>query len=116
MIGTLQTNKIKFIAAHVHWIHSVFKVRQLNEINKRAAQHNRVINVLIQVNISDEPQKGGCKASEIDELLIYAVPLSMFMLVDSWAWLSLPMMKLLFQTPFSYSKISSSSTQTIIQI
>ena len=72
MIGTLQTNKIKFIAAHVHWIHSVFKLKQLNEINKRAAQHNRVINVLIQVNISDEPQKGGCKASEIDELLIHA--------------------------------------------
>lgn len=72
MIGTLQTNKIKLIAAHVHWIHSVFKVKQLNEINKRAAQHNRVINVLIQVNISDEPQKGGCKASEIDELLIHA--------------------------------------------
>lgn len=72
MIGTLQTNKIKSIAAHVHWIHSVFKIKQLNEINKRAAQHNRVINVLIQVNISDEPQKGGCKASEIDELLIHA--------------------------------------------
>tara|TARA_B100000989_G_scaffold297219_1_gene282375 strand:+ start:9345 stop:10028 length:684 start_codon:yes stop_codon:yes gene_type:complete len=72
MIGTLQTNKIKLIAAHVHWIHSVFKAKQLNEINKRAGQHNRVINVLIQVNISDEPQKGGCKACEIDELLIHA--------------------------------------------
>ena len=72
MIGTLQTNKIKFIAAHVHWIHSVFKVKQLNEINKRAAQHNRVINVLIQVNISEEPQKGGCEADELDELLTHA--------------------------------------------
>ena len=72
MIGTLQTNKIKFIAAHVHWIHSVFKVKQLNEINKRAAQHNRVINVLIQVNISEEPQKGGCEAYELDELLTHA--------------------------------------------
>lgn len=69
MIGTLQTNKIKFIAAHVHWIHSVFKLKQLNEINKRAAQHNRVINVLIQVNISGEPQKGGCEVSEISSLL-----------------------------------------------
>lgn len=72
MIGTLQTNKIKFIAAHVHWIHSVFKLKQLNEINKRAAQHNRVINVLIQVNISGEPQKGGCEASEISSLLKHA--------------------------------------------
>ncbi len=72
MIGTLQTNKIKFIAAHVHWIHSVFKVKQLNEINKRAAQHNRVINVLIQINISEEPQKGGCEADELDELLTHA--------------------------------------------
>ncbi len=72
MIGTLQTNKIKFIAAHVHWIHSVFKVKQLNEINKRAAQHNRVINVLIQVNISEEPQKGGCEADQLNELLTHA--------------------------------------------
>ncbi len=72
MIGTLQTNKIKFIAAHVHWIHSVSKVKQLNEINKRAAQHNRVINVLIQVNISEETQKGGCEADELDELLTHA--------------------------------------------
>ena len=50
----------------------MFKVKQLDEINKRAAQHNRVINVLIQVNISEEPQKGGCEADELDELLSYA--------------------------------------------
>ncbi len=69
MIGTLQTNKIKYITNRVNWIHSVDKVKYFNEINKRAAQANRSINVLIQVNISKEDQKGGCKPSDIESIL-----------------------------------------------
>ena len=72
MIGTLQTNKIKYIAPYVHWIHSVYKAKQLDEIEKRAAQHNRTIQVLLQVNISDEDQKGGCLPSEVPNLLAHA--------------------------------------------
>lgn len=75
MIGTLQTNKIKYIAPYVHWIHSVYKAKQLDEIEKRAAQHNRTIKVLLQVNISDEDQKGGCLPSEVPDLLAHAEPM-----------------------------------------
>ena len=71
MIGTLQTNKVKFIADRVDWIHSPYKQKHLNEINKRASQHDRVINVLLQVNISEEGQKSGCKPSEIEGLIEY---------------------------------------------
>ena len=52
MIGTMQSNKIKYIAEKVHWIHSVPKAKYLNEIEKRAKDAGRTINVLIQVNIS----------------------------------------------------------------
>ncbi|MEX2364484.1 MAG: YggS family pyridoxal phosphate-dependent enzyme, partial [Balneolaceae bacterium] len=65
MIGNLQTNKIKYIAERVNWIHSVEKAKYLKEIEKRAEQAERVINVLIQVNISNENQKGGCKPEDL---------------------------------------------------
>lgn len=69
MIGVLQTNKIKHMAGRVDWIHSVPKLKALKEINKRAAENGRVINVLIQVNISDEDQKSGCAPEEVPGLI-----------------------------------------------
>lgn len=72
MIGTLQTNKIKYMASRVDWIHSVPKLKALEEIDKRAGDAGRVINTLIQVNISDESQKSGCEPDELKELLMSA--------------------------------------------
>jgi hypothetical protein len=72
MIGTLQSNKIKYIAGRVDWIHSAAKSSHLKEINKRAAQHDRIINVLVQVNISDEEQKSGCEPDELPAIIDYA--------------------------------------------
>ncbi len=72
MIGTIQSNKIKYIAERVHWIHSVSKAKYLNEIEKRASSANRTINVLIQVNISGEDQKSGCEISDLPKILGHA--------------------------------------------
>ncbi|MCH8568115.1 MAG: YggS family pyridoxal phosphate-dependent enzyme [Balneolales bacterium] len=69
MIGTLQTNKIKYLTPAVHWIDSVPKLKALKEIQKRAASDNRIINVMIQVNISDEDQKSGCEPDKLPGLL-----------------------------------------------
>ena len=68
-IGNLQTNKIKYIADRVNWIHSVEKAKYLKEIEKRAGKAGRVVNALIQVNISDEKQKGGCKPDDLAGIL-----------------------------------------------
>ncbi len=76
MIGTMQSNKIKYIANRVNWIHSVSKKKHLDEIQKRAELAQRTINVLIQVNISGENQKSGCEASELEEILTHAKALS----------------------------------------
>lgn len=70
MIGTLQSNKIKYISSRVDWIHSVPKLKALEEIEKRAAEVGRIIHTLIQVNISDESQKSGCEPNELKELLL----------------------------------------------
>jgi pyridoxal phosphate enzyme (YggS family) len=70
MIGALQSNKVKYMADRVDWIHSVPKLKTLIEIDKRAADAKRVINVLIQVNISEEDQKSGCEPSDLRTMLL----------------------------------------------
>lgn len=75
MIGTLQTNKIRLMAGFVDWIHSVASEAALREVGRRAEQHGRVINVLLQVNISDEDQKSGCEPDELSQLLQKAASL-----------------------------------------
>jgi pyridoxal phosphate enzyme (YggS family) len=70
MIGTLQSNKVKYMAQRVDWIHSVPKLKALEEINKRAGDAGRIINTLIQVNISEEDQKSGCDPDELKSLLL----------------------------------------------
>ncbi len=72
MIGTMQSNKIKYIADRVDWIHSVSKAKYLDEIEKRAASADRTIHVLIQVNISGEDQKSGCEIDELAGILEHA--------------------------------------------
>lgn len=72
MVGNLQTNKIKYMVERVNWIHSIEKSKYLREIEKRASRIDRVINTLIQVNISGEEQKSGCEPDDIKPILEYA--------------------------------------------
>jgi pyridoxal phosphate enzyme (YggS family) len=69
LIGTLQRNKVKYIAPFVHLIHSVDSSELLAEISKQAGKNGRVQDCLLQVNISDEPQKGGLTEAEAEALL-----------------------------------------------
>lgn len=71
-IGNLQTNKIKYMVHRVNWIESIHKKKALKEVEKRASEIDRVINVLIQVNISGEGQKSGCEPDHLDKILRYA--------------------------------------------
>lgn len=59
MIGTLQTNKVKYIIDKVDLIHSVDNIKLAEEINKRAAAINKIQNILVEVNIGMENTKGG---------------------------------------------------------
>ncbi len=68
-IGHLQTNKVKYIAPFVHLIHSVDSLKLLKEINKRAIQNQRVIQVLLQINIAREDSKFGLSFEQAEELL-----------------------------------------------
>ncbi|QBZ98421.1 YggS family pyridoxal phosphate-dependent enzyme [Flavobacterium sangjuense] len=69
MIGHVQTNKVKYMAKYVSLIHGVDSLKLLEEINKQAAKHNRVIDCLLQVYIAEEESKFGLDENELDEIL-----------------------------------------------
>tara|TARA_B100000768_G_scaffold181693_1_gene205817 strand:+ start:997 stop:1647 length:651 start_codon:yes stop_codon:yes gene_type:complete len=69
MIGHLQTNKVKYIASFVYLIHSVDSLKLIKEINKQGKKINRIINILIQVDISNDSTKYGFSMNEINKLL-----------------------------------------------
>ena len=58
-IGRLQKNKIKYIISSVNLIHSIDSYELLEEINKKAIENNRIINGLIEINVSKEESKTG---------------------------------------------------------
>ncbi|MDE3235274.1 MAG: YggS family pyridoxal phosphate-dependent enzyme [Bacteroidota bacterium] len=67
-IGHLQSNKVKYIAPFVHLIHGVDSLKLLQEINKQAAKHNKIINCLLQVHIAQEETKFGFSEDELLQL------------------------------------------------
>lgn len=69
LIGHLQTNKVKYIIDKVSMIHSVDSLRLAKEIDKRAAQHDLTMDILVQVNSAEEESKFGITTEETDRLI-----------------------------------------------
>lgn len=63
-IGHLQSNKVKYISPFVDLIHSCDSFKLAEEIDKRAAQNNRIQKILLQINTSGEYSKSGCEPDE----------------------------------------------------
>lgn len=68
-IGNLQTNKVKYIIDCVSMIQSVGSIKLAEEINKLAGRENKVMDILVQVNIGEEETKGGAAAENVDDML-----------------------------------------------
>lgn len=68
LIGHLQRNKVKDIAAFIAMIHSVDSERLLREINKQAKRADRVIDILLQAHIAEEDSKFGLSVEELSSL------------------------------------------------
>ena len=60
MVGHLQRNKVKAVLAVAGVIHSVDSLRLAEEISTRAEKNGPIVDVMLQVNCSQEPQKFGC--------------------------------------------------------
>lgn len=69
MIGHLQRNKVKYMASFVSLIHGVDSLRLLQEIDKQAAKHDRIIDCLLQIRIAKEETKFGLTPADAQALL-----------------------------------------------
>lgn len=69
MIGHLQTNKVKMLVDKVYMIHSVDSLHLAEVISKEAKKVNKVIPVLIEVNVAEEESKYGVKVNECEDLI-----------------------------------------------
>lgn len=70
MIGHLQTNKVKeLIKRNIYLIESVDSIKLAREINKEAIKNNKIINILVEVNIQNDSNKTGCSMNNLEELI-----------------------------------------------
>ena len=69
LIGHLQSNKAKYIAPFIQCVHSIDSVETARELSKRAEQHSRAVDVLLEINVADEVTKEGIAVSEAKVLL-----------------------------------------------
>ncbi len=69
MIGTLQSNKVKYIYDKAKVIHSLDRMSLAKEIERKAQASNIIVNCLVQVNISNEESKGGVSFSETEKFI-----------------------------------------------
>jgi hypothetical protein len=65
LIGHLQTNKVRDAVECFDLIHSVDRLPLAEAISRRATETGRRVDVLVQVNVGDEPQKGGLSAADL---------------------------------------------------
>lgn len=63
-IGRIQSNKVKYIVKYADLIQSVDSIEIAEYINKEAIKNNKVQDILLQFNISNEEQKGGFNLSD----------------------------------------------------
>jgi len=72
LIGRLQRNKVREVVGRAALVHSVDRVDLAEAISRRATARGLVQAVLVQVNVGDDPAKGGCSLAEAAGLVAYA--------------------------------------------
>ncbi len=72
-IGTLQSNKVKYIIDKVDLIHSCDKFSLIDEINRQAIKHDCNMKILLEVNVSKEASKHGFDMSEVKGAIEYII-------------------------------------------
>jgi pyridoxal phosphate enzyme (YggS family) len=68
-IGPIQSNKTAKIAENFDWVHSVDRIKVAKRLNEQRSPDFSKLNVLIQVNIDNEPTKSGILLNEVTEFV-----------------------------------------------
>lgn len=69
LIGHLQSNKAKLAAAHFDRIQSVDSVKLVQHLARAAAEQNKILAVLLQINAGNDPAKFGAEPEDAPRLL-----------------------------------------------
>ena len=64
-IGPLQSNKTRLVAEYFDWMQTLERAKIADRLNEQRSPHKAPLNVLIQVNISNETSKSGVQPNEI---------------------------------------------------
>jgi PLP dependent protein len=72
LIGALQRNKVRDVVGRQVLVHSLDRRSLADALSARAEREGSVQRVLVQVNVGEDPAKGGCRVDELDELVAYA--------------------------------------------
>lgn len=67
-IGGLQTNKVKYLAGRVAFVHTVDREELARELSKRFAAKGASVRVFLEVNVGDEAAKSGCAPADAPRL------------------------------------------------
>lgn len=80
-IGNIQSNKTKLIAEHASWVHTITQLQHAKRLNDQRPANMPPLQVLIEVNLSQESTKSG--VNNLDEIIQLATEIN-----------SLPLLKL----------------------
>ena len=69
MIGKLQGNKVKKAVSLFSWIQTIDSARLLSEVSRRCGEAGKVMPVLVEVNLGEEPSKSGILPDELPGLV-----------------------------------------------
>ncbi|MFV3387064.1 YggS family pyridoxal phosphate-dependent enzyme [Pseudomonas sp. NY15364] len=67
-IGPIQSNKTRPIAEHFDWVHSVDRLKIAQRLSDQRPAHLPPLNICLQVNVSGEDSKSGCRPDELTAL------------------------------------------------
>jgi pyridoxal phosphate enzyme (YggS family) len=65
-IGQLQTNKVRSVLEYADLIHSLDRESLLVELQKRTIDREKPLGVFIQVNLTEDPARGGVSVKDLD--------------------------------------------------
>ncbi|KGQ58301.1 YggS family pyridoxal phosphate-dependent enzyme [Gallibacterium anatis] len=68
LIGPLQSNKTRIVAEHFDWVQTIDRVKIAERLSQQRPDHLQPLQVLIQINISDENSKSGITPQQMEEL------------------------------------------------
>lgn len=71
-IGHLQTNKVKEVVAAFDAIESIDSEKILNAVAREAQQQQKILNIFLQVNVSNDPGKYGFTVEQLSQVVTQA--------------------------------------------